>query len=427
MRGFVRHVATPLFAVLLCLFWLPSSSALAVETLDWAQCLEEAAGHHPDLRSAAESVRQSEAQRRIVRGGLLPSVSASAGGERSASTGAEAGGAWSYGVNASQLLYDGAKTSSEVNAATASLKASRFNEQTVSVDTRYALRAAFVQLLTAQQQVSLAEQIMTKRQQNLRLIGLLYKSGTENIGSLSKARADLAEAEFEVAQARRGLELAQMVLSTQLGRRTFTPIRVTGQFAASEQLGTTPDFDRIARNNPVYLDLVAQKEAAGYNLQAARSAFMPSVYLTTGLGNSSFRQLPPDRTDWQAGIDVSVPIYAGGSGRAGVTKARATVNQLSADEESLYFSIMRSLEEAWKNFLDASEKVDVQKKYLDAASERARIADAQYSAGLVSFNDWTIIEDNLVSAKKSYLNARSSLLTAEAAWVQAKGGTLESR
>jgi len=88
---------------------------------------------------------------------------------------------------------------------------------------------------------------------------------------------------------------------------------------------------------------------------------------------------------------------------------------------------MRSLEEAWKNFRDASEKVDVQKKFLDAAAERARIADAQYSAGLVSFNDWTIIEDNFVSAKKSFLNARSNLLTAEAAWVQAKGGTLETR
>jgi len=101
-------------------------------------------------------------------------------------------------VNASQLIYDGAKTSSQVKSATESLKASRYGEESVSVDTRYALRAAFVQLLTAQKQVALAEQIMTKRKQNLRLIELLYKSGTENIGSLSKARADLAEAEYEV-------------------------------------------------------------------------------------------------------------------------------------------------------------------------------------------------------------------------------------
>ena len=418
---------TFVIVAVLCFVCLPKAPVLAVETLDWAQCLAEAPGHHPDLRSAAESVRQSEEQRNSVKGGMLPSVSASAGGERSGSSAAAPVGAWSYGVNASQLLYDGAKTSSEVKSATETLKASKYNESKVSVATRYALRTAFVQLLTAQKQVALAEEIATKRKQELRLVALLYKSGTENIGSLSKAQADLGEAEFEVAQARRALDLAQMVLSTQLGRRSFTPIRVTGQFTASEQTRTPPDFDSIARNNPAYLELTAQKSAAGYSLQAARSAFMPSVYLSTGFGNSAFRQLPPDRTDWQAGIDVSVPIYAGGSGKAGVAKARAVVNQLSADEESLYLSLKRSLAQAWKTFIDASGNVDVQKKYLDAASERARIADAQYSAGLISFNDWTIIEDNLVTAKKSYLNAQSNLLTAEAAWVQAKGGTLESR
>jgi outer membrane protein TolC len=406
---------------------LPQASAATVETLDWAQCLTEAASHHPDLRSAAESVRQSEAQRDIVRGGLLPSVSASAGGERSGSSAAAPAGAWSYGVNASQLVFDGAKTSSQVKSATETVKASKFNESNVSVATRYALRTAFVQLLTAQKQVALAEEIAVKRRQNLRLIALLYKSGTENIGSQSKAKADLAEAEYEVAQARRGLELAQVVLATQLGRASFGAIRVTGQFTAKEPTRQSPDFDQIARENPTYLNLTAQKDAAGYSLQAARGAFMPSVSLSTGFGNGAFKQLPPDRTDWQAGIDVSVPIYAGGTGRAGVAKARALVNQLNADEESLYLSLKRSLAQAWKSFVDASGNVDVQKKYLDAASERARIADAQYSAGLVSFNEWTIIEDNLVSAKKSFLNAQSNLLTAEAAWVQAKGGTLESR
>ncbi|MGC8775327.1 MAG: TolC family protein [Chlorobaculum sp.] len=403
------------------------ASAATAETLDWAQCLAEAATHHPDLRSAAEIVRQSEAQRRIVRGGLLPAVGASAGGERSGSSAAAPVGAWSYGVNASQLLYDGAKTSSEVSSAGETVKASKYNESEVSVATRYALRSAFVQLLTAQKQVVLAQEIMTKRKQNLRLIALLYKSGTENIGSLSKAQADLAEAEYEVAQSKRGLELAQVVLGTELGRASSGVLRVTGKFTASESIRQSPDFDRIAKESPTYLNLTAQKSAAGYSLQAARSAFMPSVYVSTGFGNSAFRQIPPDRTDWQAGIDVSVPIYAGGSGKATVARARAVVNQLSADEESLYLSLKRNLAQAWKSFIDASGNVDVQKKYLDAASERARIADAQYSAGLVSFNDWTIIEDNLVSAKKSYLNAQSSLLFAEAAWVQAKGGTLESR
>ncbi|MFA7677794.1 MAG: TolC family protein, partial [Candidatus Omnitrophota bacterium] len=63
--------------------------------------------------------------------------------------------------------------------------------------------------------------------------------------------------------------------------------------------------------------------------------------------------------------------------------------------------------------------------FLEAAQERSRIGGSQYSIGLINFDDWIILEDNLVSAKKSYLNAQADVLIAEAQWVQAKGGTLE--
>ena len=73
---------------------------------------------------------------------------------------------------------------------------------------------------------------------------------------------------------------------------------------------------------------------------------------------------------------------------------------------------------------DAIDKVEVQQKFLQAAIERAKIAQAQYSAGLISFDNWTIIEDDIVSAKKSFLDTQADALVAEADWIQAKGGTL---
>lgn len=419
--------------VLTVLFFeaIPFSPLQAVETLTWQQCLREAAQNHPDLRSAAEAVRQSEAQRSIDRSGLLPTVSVSSGGSRSGNfsndPAVQNDGSWSMVASASQLLFDGGKTRNTVASTSETIKAKRHAAEVISASTRYSLRTAFVQLLTAQQQVSLAADIAQRRRQSLRLIGLLYQSGTENSGALSKARADLAEAEYEVAQAKRGLESSQAVLCTQLGRRAITPLQVTAPFTSTETTRSTPDFDRLVREHPSYLQLASQKEASRYSLQAAKSAFVPKVSLNSSVGNSSFSNLPPDRVDWQVGVNVAVPIYQGGSGRATVTQARASLNRQQADEESGYFSLMRTLQQTWKAFRDATENVGVQKQYLDAANERARIADAQYSAGLVSFNDWTIIEDNLVTAKKSYLSARSTLLTSEAAWVQAKGGSFETR
>ncbi len=76
---------------------------------------------------------------------------------------------------------------------------------------------------------------------------------------------------------------------------------------------------------------------------------------------------------------------------------------------------------------DAADNWQVKQKYLAANEQRALIAYAQYSTGLIDFDSWTIIEDNLVNTRKDYLNTRANLLLAEARWFQAKGGTLDEK
>lgn len=417
-------LAVPLLLVAL----LAARPAFSAEVLTWEDCLREAGQHHPDLMSASESVRQAEAQRKIVRSGLLPAVNAEVGGSRSGSSGElPSSGSWSYAVTARQLLYDGSKTSRLVDESSENIRTSRYSADAVSSATRLSLRTAFVELLKAQQLVSLTWEIADKRKQNLRLIDLRYKAGREHRGSLSKAHADLAQAEFEVVQAKRNLELSQFRLGTVLGRESFVPLAVAGEFTVTEQTGTLPDFERIVKENPSYRMMVSRKEASRYSLEAARNAFMPELSLTTAVGRSAFDRWPSEEVDWQVGVNLAVPVYGGGSGRAAAEKARAAMHQLAADEKSGYLSLSRALQDSWKELRDAVDNVSVSKKYLDAAVERARIADAQYSAGLVSFNEWIIIEDNLVSSKKSYLNARADMLLAEAKWTRAKGGTLEIR
>ncbi|MBU2102871.1 MAG: TolC family protein, partial [Candidatus Omnitrophica bacterium] len=105
--------------------------------------------------------------------------------------------------------------------------------------------------------------------------------------------------------------------------------------------------------------------------------------------------------------------------------ARAVFNQAKADERSAKAGIILTLAQQWAAFRDAAETVEVQNKFLVAAEARAKIAEEQYSLGLLQFDNWTIIEDTLVSAKKSFLNAQANALSAQANWIQAKGETLE--
>jgi outer membrane protein TolC len=301
------------------------------------------------------------------------------------------------------------------------IKAARQNYNAVSADVRYALRAAFTELLKAQDLLGLTMEIADRRRMNVRLINLRYNGGREHVGSLGQARADLAQAEFEASQAQRGLLLAQSKLASALGRDAHTPLRVRGSFSAVRIPPGIPSFELLAKNNPLFQQLDLQRKAARYDLKAARSACSPELYLTSSVGRGTVDSVPFDAFDWNAGVTLSVPIYEGGTGRAKVSRAIAVVSQRNAEEKSGYLQILDTLEEKWKNFLDAFQMVTVKKKNLAAAIERSTISNAQYSNGLVSFNEWVIIENNLVGAKKEFLNAEAALLIAEAQWIQAKG------
>ena len=397
--------------------------------MSWEQCVSEAVKAHPDLYSALAVLQQAEADKSITKGALLPQLSFGVNSSESGSIGKGAGSssALSYSLSAQQLLYDGQKTSSQIASNAEAIKAAQYNVNAVSANLRFALRSAFTQLLKAQDLVGLTVEIADRRQNNVRLISLRYQGGREHIGSLRQAEADLAQAQFEVSQAKRGLILAQTNLASALGRDTHQPLKVQGTFNVSDFSTSKPDLALLVKDHPLFQQLDTRSKAARFDLDASRSAFSPQLYLNSSVGRGAFDRLPTDAANWSAEVTVSVPIYEGGSGRARVAKASAVLSQQNALEKSGFLLLYNALEQSWKSFQDARQAVLVQNKQLLAATDRSKIANAQYSNGLVTFNDWVIIENNLVNAKKNYLNAEADMLLAEAQWIQSKGGALEGQ
>lgn len=413
----------------ICLFILLLSVCLttrvmAEETLIWEDCVNEALKNHPDLISGKEQVKQAEADKDITSSAMLPQVTSEVSGTRSKTERLPETDTYSYRVTGNQLLFDGFKTSSDKEAASETVTAQRYNYDVISSNIRLNLRKAFTSLLRAQELISLTEEIAKRRKQNVELVQLRYEAGREHRGALLTAEADLAEAAFEVAQAKRNLSVAHRELSKELGRKELLPVTVEGTFDITEVNRERPDFDSLADTTPFLKELIAQKEATRLGLKSAKADFFPQVYLNASFGETD-SDWPPRDNEWSAGLTLSFPIFEGGSRIARVAKAKSQLKQLQADERSGRDGVILTLEETWRTLQDAIDSVSVRKKFLEAARERAKIASAQYATGLITFDDWIIIENNLVIAKKAHLNAQANLLVAEANWFQAQGGTLE--
>jgi outer membrane protein TolC len=416
-----------LFIISLLFFSLARINAQAQEALSWQDCVKEAAKNHPDLIAAVEEVKQSEAEKKITASTLFPQVDSSL----SASTGRTDSGkvsssadSYTYGLSGTQLIFDGTKTIQDVKAASENIKASKENFRFTSVTVRFRLRSAFVSLLEAQESLKITQEIYDIRRSNLELITLRYESGLEHRGALLTAEADLANAKYGIDQAKRALEVAQRDLVKEMGRQQLVPMVAKGNFEVSDRVKEKPDFVALVKNNPSLQQLIAQKNAAQFSLNSAYANFSPTLSGSAGAGKAG-AHWEPKNDQWNLGLTLSMPIFEGGLRFAQVDQARALLKQLRENERSTKDSLVLTLEETWATLQDTIENVGVQRKSLIASEERSKIAQAQYSIGLIAFDNWTIIEDNLVSAKRSLLNAQTNALLAEAGWVQAKGETLE--
>lgn len=414
-----------LILILFCLSCF--NRAIAQEELNWGDCIKEAAKNHPDLIASQQEIKQSEASKQQTASGLFPQVTADVSGSRAKTagkSGSTTADTYSYGVSGTQLIFDGAKTINNVRAASEDISAAKQGYRFTSTTVRYKLRSAFIDLLKAQEMLRITEEIFKIRRDNLELITLRYQSGLEHKGALLTAEADLAEAKYGISQNARNVEVARQELVKEMGRKQLTSIKVSGDFQVKDSALKQPDFEQLVKNNPSLLQLTAQRRSAEFSLKSAYANFFPAVTGTVG-ANKSGSHWTPRKDQYDYGVGLSLPLFEGGLRTAQVSQARALVKQLEENERSTHDGAILTLQQNWAALQDTLENVSVQSKVLTATQERSKIAQAQYAIGLVSFDNWTIIEDNLVKAKNNYLDAQAAALLAEAKWIQAKGEVLE--
>lgn len=416
-----------LFSILI-LFCLASSGRVeAEEVLTWGDCIKEAAKNHPDLIAAQETVKQSQASKQQTASGLFPQITADASGataKTAGSSGSATADTYSYGVSATQLFFDGTKTINNLRAASEDISAAKQGFKFTSTTVRFRLRSAFIDLLKAQEKLRITEEIYNIRRDNLELITLRYGSGLEHKGALLTAEADLAQAKYGISKTRREVEVAQREMVKEMGRKQLTAMYAKGDFQVKDSALEKPDFQALAKNNPSLQQLIAQKRSAEFSLKSAYANFFPQLTGSAG-ANRTGSHWTPTGDQYNLGLALSLPLFEGGLRLAQVSQASALVKQLQENERSTLDGAILTLQQTWAALQDALENVNVQYKVLIATQERSKIAQAQYSIGLVSFDNWTIIEDNLVKAKSNYLDAQAAALLAEAKWIQAKGETLE--
>lgn len=398
-----------------------TAPALA-DTLSWEASVEEAAASNPDLRAARANLEAADYQARAAYSGFLPQVSAGASHSEVSGNAVVIGPTApdSTSLTATQNLFAGFQDKARVEQAAGNRDVADANLAAARARLSQDLKTAYTGLLYAQDYLELETQIVKRLEENVRLVELRFEGGRENKGSYLLTRATLEQARYDQLQARNALASAQALLARVLGRGDAADVALSGRVPVSDP-PQNPDFRALAGQTPDYRVALSQEKVASAGVTLARGGFYPSVNLSGSLAREGdgWSELDARRRSWTVGL--TVPLFSGGKDYYGTLGASSSLAAASSTRENVERQALVRLKQVWATYVESAALLKVNEAFVEAAETRARIARAQYNNGLISFNDWNLIENDLILRNKNYLASRRDRVLAEAAWEQAQG------
>ena len=341
---------------------------------------------NPDLAIAAERVLQAEAQVRIAGASLFPQLSVGAGTARGKVR--PDGGDWktsdasSVSFSASYELDLWGGNAAGVRAAESSLRASRFDRETVRLTLVAGVAGAYFQVLSLRGRLAIAHDNLVVAERVLAVVNSRVRFG-------AASELDLARQQTAVLAQRAvilPLELQErqtlFALALLLGRppeRFEVGVVLAGQGSAAKLSDLA--VPRVAAGLPADLlvrrpDLAsaeAQLAAADANVAAARAALLPAIQLTASAGLASnvlFNFLNGPTAALAIGASLVQSIFDGGRLRAQVEVASSFERELV---ESYRKSILAALADV-ESTLATSQRAAEQELLLEQIVRQGRLA-----------------------------------------------------
>ena len=426
---------------------LIAGEAFAQTALTWSQCAAQALDQNPELRTAMANVRSSQFQQNVARSDYFPQVSAKISASRS-NSGSSSFGSNSIGsgsttgpttlsattttssnggpqdtasqtLSLTQNIFSGFQTDSKVKQAKANADSALAAFNLKSAQVNLDLKSAFADLQFAQNNVKLTQDITRRREENYKIVALRYQSGNENKGSLLLSKASLNQAKFEQLQAKNSIGVSSTQLAKVLGREDGPVLTVLGD-VPKEPIQQNIDFVHLVLAVPESQQALAQYRSAKSGVDLAMSAYYPSLNLSSDAGRQEIVD-GNDRNRWDVGLTLSVPLFSGGKDYYGVKSAKAQSIAASSNIDTVEKQVLFKLKQSFTGYVEAVEKVSVDKSFVEAALTRSEIARSKYDNGLLSFEDWDIIENDLISRQKAFIQSERDRIKAQASWEQAQG------
>ena len=395
------------------------------------QLIQTALANNRDLRTSALNIESYQAQYRIQRSALFPSINGEGGGskQRTLSGGnyvtAETYSA-SVGVTAYELDFFGRVRSLKDKAL----------EQYLAMEATYRsnrislvaeVTTAYLSWLADRELLVVTEDTKKIEEESFHLIEQRTREGLATQLDLAQARTSLETAKANLAKYNR--QVAQDLNNLTLLLGTSLPASLAEKNSLGEQMALSavpPQLSsQVLLQRPDIMAAEHQLKGAHAQIGAARAAFFPSIRLTANAGKISgdlSDLFDGNSGSWLFSPSVNLPIFTAGRLEAELDVAKISKDISVAQYEKAIQTAFREVADALVASETYREQLVAQKANLMANQEYYVLAKDRYLQGVDSFLTLLDAQRSLYSARQNYLNLQLAQQVNQVAVYKVLGG-----
>jgi outer membrane protein len=311
------------------------------------------------------------------------------------------------GLAVSQLITDFGRTGNLIGAA--KLHAQAEDQGTVRTNAQVLLDTsrAYFAVLRAQALLEVANRTVDARQLVVEQVSALAQSKLKSTLDVSFAKVNLSDAKLMQVQAQNSLMGAEADLATAMG----LPGETSFVLAEEKMPGTMPDrVDDLLRQalnqRPEIKQLQLQESSDQRSAKAEHALFFPTIGVagTAGFVPTGYAAIPGRYG--AIGLNVSIPVFNGGSFRARQTEAELRARSTQSNLSDMENRVVRDVRVAFLNANTAFDRISLTQELLQQAQLGLDLAQSRYDLGLGSIVELSQAQLNLTSAQIANTSAR---------------------
>ncbi|XPV69509.1 MAG: efflux transporter outer membrane subunit [Halarcobacter sp.] len=400
--------------------------------------ISEALKDSPNMISAMARLNEADAYTQVIKSTNLPQISANAQVTKEKHSynyitppSVTPKGWNDYGqatLNFSWELDFWGKNRATIAASISNVEAMKAELAQTRLTLSSAIASNYAQLARLYANMDELKEYLIVQNKLLVLLNQRYENGLENKSTVDDAKSLLANTQGDVLSLDEQISLQKNKIAALMGAGPNRALKITRPTIDFYQIrfGLPDDLAvNLLGRRPDIMAARMQVESKEYLIKEKKAEFYPNINLSAFIGLQSLGlNLLNEKDSYMGSVGpaISLPIFSAGRLKGDLRRNISIYEQAVANYNQTITQALKEVADAGTSQKSLTKQISRSLEALNSSKEAYEIKTKRYEGGLSNYLEVLYSQENLINAKRNFINQKSRALTLDIALKYALGG-----